>query len=203
MGNDLMQQFLAAPEVRRCLPPGIALEKPSCQCAPRINVLGARQPYGDRIVFIGDSASTRLFKDGIGSAYRTAKAAAAAAIQHGVSAEDFRRHYLPACQAIEHDNQVGRLIFGVVSQLRQRRFARTAILQAILDEQGQPGPLRPMSAVQWDMYTGSGSYRQILLRMLDPAFVWSLLRGGWSAWRLRPGRSRGAPLSQPAIHVGE
>ncbi len=44
MGNDLMQQFLAAPEVRRCLPPGLPLEKPSCQCAPRINVLGARQP---------------------------------------------------------------------------------------------------------------------------------------------------------------
>ena len=203
MGNDLMQQFLAAPEVRRCLPPGAALEKPSCQCAPRINVLGARQPYGDRIVFIGDSASTRLFKDGIGSAYRTAKAAAVAAIQHGVSAEDFRRHYLPACQAIESDNQVGRLIFAVVSQLRQRPFARTAILQTILDEQGQPGRLRPMSAVQWDMYTGSGSYRQILLRMLHPAFVWSLIRGGWSAWRLRPDRSRVAPLSQPAIHTRE
>jgi flavin-dependent dehydrogenase len=61
--SDLVQQFLAAPEVRRCLPPDLALEKPSCQCAPRINTLGARQPYGDRVVFIGDSASTRLFKD--------------------------------------------------------------------------------------------------------------------------------------------
>jgi hypothetical protein len=120
-----------------------------------------------------------------------------------VSAEDFRRHYLPACEAIEHDNQVGRLIFAVVSQLRRRRFARNTILQAILDERGQPGPLRPMSAVQWDMYTGSGSYRQILLRMLHPAFIWSLLRGGWSAWQLRPGRSRVTPLSQPVIHVGE
>lgn len=203
LGNDLMQQFLAAPEVRRCLPPGVTLEKPSCQCAPRINVLGARQPYGERIVFIGDSASTRLFKDGIGSAYRTAKTAAAAAIQHGVAAEDFRRHYLPACRAIEHDNQVGRLIFAVVSQLRQRRFARTAILQTILDEQGQPGPLRAMSAVQWDMYTGSGSYRQILLRMLHPAFVWSLIRGGWSAWRVRSGRSKDTSDSYMASWLGQ
>ncbi len=160
-------------------------------------------PDGDRVVFIGDSASTRLFKDGIGSAYRTAKAAAATAIQHGVSAEDFRRHYLPACQAIEHDNQVGRLIFAVVSQLRRRRFARNTILQMILDEQGRPGPLHPMSAVQWDMYTGSSSYRQILLRMLHPAFLWSVARGGWVAWRLRSGQTETVPAARPVVHASE
>ncbi|HSN73726.1 MAG TPA: hypothetical protein VL334_01390 [Anaerolineae bacterium] len=203
MGNDLMQQFLAAPEVRRCLPAGMPLEKPSCQCAPRINILGARQPYGDRIVFIGDSASTRLFKDGIGSAYRTAKAAAATAVQHGVSAEDFRRHYLPACEAIEHDNQVGRLIFAVVSQLRQRRFARNTILQMILDEQGQPGPLRRMSSVQWDMYTGSSSYRQILLRMLRPGFLWSVVRSGWAAGQSRSAKPETALAVRPVVHVSE
>ncbi len=199
MESDLMQQFLAAPEVRRCLPCAPLLEKPSCQCAPRINVLGARQPYGDRVVFIGDAASTRLYKDGIGSAYRTAKAAAAAAVQHGVSAEDFRRHYLPACQAIEHDNQAGRLIFAVVSQLRRHRFARNTILQMILDEQGNPGAPRPMSAVQWDMYTGSGSYWQILLKMMRPSFVWGVLRGGWSAWRSRRAQARVVPVAQSAV----
>ncbi|HNS00932.1 MAG TPA: hypothetical protein PKM78_00945 [Anaerolineae bacterium] len=187
--NELLQAFLAAPEVRRCLPPGMTLEKPSCQCAPRINTLGATQPYGDRVVFIGDSASTRLFKDGIGSAYRTARAAAAAAMEHGVGAEDFRRHYLPACQAIEQDNQAGRLIFAAVSQMRARRFARSVVMQMILDEQGQPGPLRRMSAVQWDMYTGSGSYRQILLRLLHPALLWGAakaVRAALAERRRRP-----------------
>jgi flavin-dependent dehydrogenase len=177
--NDMLHAFLAAPEVRRCLPPGMALEKPSCQCAPRINVLGATQPFGDRVVFIGDSASTRLFKDGIGSAYRTAKVAASTAMRHGVGAEDFRRHYLPACRAIERDNEVGRLIFAVVSQIRTRPRARSVVMQMILDEQGQPGPLRRMSAVQWDMYTGSGSYRAILLRLLHPALLLGMAKGVW------------------------
>ena len=200
--NELLQQFLAAPEVRSCLPPGMTLEKPSCQCAPRINVLGARQPYGDRVVFIGDSASTRLFKDGIGSAYRTARVAASSAIQHGVAAEDFRRHYLPACQAIERDNQLGRLIFAVVSQMRTRRFTRHVVMQMILDEQGQPGPLRRMSAVQWDMYTGSGSYRDIMLRLLHPALLMGLARGVWAALRAQRRRQPDAavaPAAQPSI----
>jgi flavin-dependent dehydrogenase len=200
--NDLLHAFLAAPEVLRCLPPGMALEKPSCQCAPRINVLGATQPYGDRVVFIGDSASTRLYKDGIGSAFRTAKAAAVTAIGHGVAAEDFRRHYLPACQAIEQDNQVGRLIFAVVSQLRNRPWARSAVMQTILDEQGRPGRLRRMSAIQWDMYTGSGSYWEILLRSLHPTLLIDLVRGVWAALRVARRRQPDAPVApvaQPSI----
>jgi hypothetical protein len=52
-------------------------------------------------------------------------------------------------------------------------------MQMILDEQGQPGPLRRMSAVQWDMYTGSGSYRAILLRLLHPALLLGMARGVW------------------------
>ncbi len=196
--NDLLHAFLAAPEVRRCLPPGMVLEKPSCQCAPRINTLGARQPYGDRVVFIGDSASTRLFKDGIGSAFRTARAAAATAVQYGVSAEDFHRHYLPACQAIEHDNQVGRLIFAAVSQVRTRPLIRSAVMQMILDEQGQPGPLRRMSAVQWDMYTGSGSYREILLRLLHPALLLELARGVWVTLRAKRRHQRDATAASVA-----
>jgi flavin-dependent dehydrogenase len=200
--NDLVQQFLAAPEVRRCLPPGMVLEKPSCQCAPRINVLGATQPFGDRVVFIGDSASTRLFKDGIGSAYRTARVAASTAIHYGVGADDFRRHYLPACQAIERDNEVGRLIFAVVSQIRTRPRARSVVMQMILDEQGRPGPLRRMSAVQWDMYTGSGSYRAILLRLLHPALLLGLARGVWGtlwAERRRQRDATVAPVAQPSV----
>lgn len=202
LNNELMQQFLTAPEVRRCLPPGMTLEHPSCQCAPRINVLGARQPFGERVVFIGDSASTRLFKDGIGSAYRTARVAASTAIWHGVAAEDFRRHYLPACEAIEQDNRMGRLIFAVVSQLRRRRFARNAIMQMILDEQGQPGRLRHMGAIQWDMYTGSGSYREILLRMLHPALLLGLVKAAWMVRRARRFRQRdgaNAPTVQPSL----
>lgn len=201
MEGDLMERFLAAPEVRRVLPM-LSADRPSCQCAPRINVAAAEHPYGDRVVFIGDCAATRLYKDGIGSAYRTAKAAAATAVLHGVGADDFRQHYLPACEAIERDNQVGRLIFAVVTQLRRHRFARHAVLQSILDEQGRPGRLRPMSAVQWDMYTGSGSYSQIARHLLDPRLLWSLVRGGWGAAVGRWLHRRSAAVLQAIAQIG-
>lgn len=50
------------------------------------------------------------------------------------------------------------------------------MLRMILSEQAKPGRQRRMSTVQWDMYTGSGSYKEILMRTLHPAF---LLRLAW------------------------
>ncbi len=181
--NDLVHAFLTAPEVKAVLPPGMALESPSCQCAPRVNIGGPRQPYANRLVFIGDSASTRLFKDGIGSAYRTAKAAARTALLYGVSAEDFRQHYLPVCRNIEDDNRIGRLIFAAVSVVQKQKLARNAVLHMILDEQGKPAGTRHMSAVQWDMYTGSGSYKEILRRMLHPGFAVGMVKGALQSLR--------------------
>ncbi len=173
--KELVQAFLGAPEVRQCFPPDLRLDLFACQCSPRISVQGAVQPFADRMVFIGDCGVTRLYKDGIGAAYRAAKAAASTAVFQGVSAEDFRQHYGPACQAIERDNTIGKLIFFAVGQMQKRRFARRAILRMIVSEQQKEGGGRPMSTVQWDMYTGSATYRDIFLRTLHPAFWLRLL----------------------------
>lgn len=174
--TKLVQAFLDSPEVKNCLPPSLVGKDFSCHCSPRINTLGAKHPYGDRIVFIGDAAATRLFKDGIGSAYRTAKTAASTAVFHGVSAHDFATYYLPACEEVEYDNDIGRLIFWGVTKIQKLRFARRGMLQMILNEQSKPGTVLRMSTVQWDMYTGSSSYKEILMRMLNPAFI---LRLSW------------------------
>jgi hypothetical protein len=75
-------------------------------------------------------------------------------------------------------------------------------MQMILDEQGRPGRLRPMSTVQWDMYTGSGSYREILRRLLHPALLLGLARGAWAvlgARRQRPADATPAAARQPSL----
>jgi flavin-dependent dehydrogenase len=177
--SAVVQSFMDAPEVRKYFPADVPIDQFSCQCSPSINVGAASQPFGDRIVFIGDCGVARLYKDGIGSAYRTAKAAATTAIFRGVSAEDFRKHYWPACRAIETDNSIGKMMFAVVKLVQKSRFARSAVLRMILGEQAKEGHLRPMSIVQWDMYTGSSSYREILMRTLHPRFwlrfTWDVL----------------------------
>lgn len=182
LGEDidkaLFDTFLDAPEVKACMPPDWQLDRYACQCLPAMNVGPAIRPFSDRIVFIGDCGVTRLYKDGIGGAYRTAKAAASTAMFHGIAAEDFEKYYWPACKRIANDNTIGRVIFTITHLIQHRRFARMAVLRMTIDEQKKKGQSRRMSMVLWDMFTGSAPYKDIFLRTLHPAY---LIRFGWSA----------------------
>jgi flavin-dependent dehydrogenase len=174
--RDMVQSFVNDPAVKGCLPPDFPSDQAACWCAPRINVRGSPQPFGDRIVFIGDCGVSRLYKDGVGAAYRAAKAAARTAMFQGISAVDFRRHYWPVCRAMETDNLIGKVIFTIVRQIQKRQFARRAVLRMVSSEQeGKADPARGMSLVMWDVFTGSAPYREVFLRTLHPAFWTHLL----------------------------
>ncbi len=175
--EDLIEVFLTAPAVKNCFPDGWHWDQPVCQCLPRINARAAIRPYADRVVFIGDSGVTRLYKDGLGAAYRAAKAAATCAILEGVSAEDFKQYYAPFCSRIETDNHFGRFIFFVTHIFQRLRFTRKALLRIIAAEQRSSGRSQRMSSVLWDTFTGSAPYLDVFLRTLHPAFISLFIMG--------------------------
>ncbi|HXV79056.1 MAG TPA: hypothetical protein VEG60_04185 [Candidatus Binatia bacterium] len=191
--SPLIKSFLESPTVRKCFPPDVAPAPPPCHCSPRINTDGSLQPFGDRFVFIGDSGVTRLFKDGIGAAYRTAKAAAETAAFHGVSLESFRQHYWPTCHQIDVDNRIGKAIFSVTRQVQKQPHEIRGILRMVSREQRNKGSAPRMSMVLWDLFTGSASYREIIMRAIHPGFLggflWNVLaanlppRWAKSSWR--------------------
>lgn len=178
--EDLLDQFFRSPEVKNCFPGG-EIPMHVCHCSPRINLGSARPPYADRMVMIGDCGTTRLFKDGIGAAYRTAKAAARTAVFHGVSADDFEAHYWPLCRKMDTDNRIGKVVFAVGSLVQRSRFARRGVLRMTTLEQNQSARKRRMSEVLWDLFTGSAPYREVFLRTLHPVYikdlVWNLVAG--------------------------
>jgi flavin-dependent dehydrogenase len=181
--DELIERFFSSPEVKNCFPAGRVPEH-VCHCYPRINIRSARPVYGDRLVLIGDSGATRLFKDGIGAAYRTAKAAAKTVVFHGVDAGSFREHYAPLCRKIGNDNRVGKFVFGVAGLVQKARFARRGVLSMTAAEQQRPDAPQRMSTVLWDLFSGSASYTDVFLRTLNPAYVagllWNLVAGNFS-----------------------
>ncbi|MGE5344617.1 MAG: cyclic nucleotide-binding domain-containing protein [Acidithiobacillales bacterium] len=193
----LVESFLNSSEVTSCMPPLWKPPQDHCHCSPRINVGAAPRSFGDRIVSIGDCATTRLYKDGIGAAYRTAKAAAVAAVLRGVSAEAFRRYYAPACRKIEADNRIGKIIFTIARIPRKSCRMRRAVYRMVSREQQRPGGRRRMSLVLWDVFSGGASYRSILRRILHPALLGSFLVNLIAARRprSRPRREEGISMS--------
>ena len=178
--NALVNAFLSAPEVTACFPDA-TVPRPVCHCFPRVNVEAAMQPYTDRIVWIGDSGVARLYKDGIGSAYRVAKAAAKTVVHHGISAEDFRRHFWPACKRIDNDNSIAKLIFAASTLIQKMRFLRRGVLRMTANEQQRRASRRHMSMALWDLFTGSAPYKEVLSRSFHPEFplmlCWNLIAG--------------------------
>jgi flavin-dependent dehydrogenase len=186
LDQELVHAFLNDPTVRRCFPTDA---KPVvCSCSPLINMGAKKRPYGDRIVMIGDSGVTRLYKDGIGAAYRTAKAAASTAVFQGVSAESFERNYWPACKAISSDNAIGKMIFGTSALLKHSKISRRAIFRmTALEQEKDKSP--HMSAMLWNMFTGSAPYKEIFMSTLHPGFLGSLV---WNfALGVRPSAGNG------------
>jgi hypothetical protein len=135
---------------------------------------------------VGDSGVTRLYKDGIGAAFRTGKAAATTAVFHGVSADDFEKHFWPACKRIVNDNRVGKVMFATNTVMKNARFARAAILRMARREQANQGAFPHMSSLLWNMFTGSAPYTEMFRGTLRPGFLFNLMRSvpaGFSAIR--------------------
>ena len=182
--NELIDQFYAHPEIKNCLPPGWERPKNSntCLCFPNTNTGNPVNLYADRFVMVGDGGVARLFKDGIGSAYRTAKACATTAVLRGISKQDFQKYYQPDCDKISLDNRIGHFVLAGFGLARKIGFVRYAILATAASEQGPGGNLRPMSMTLWDSFSGSASYTEIFVRaVLSPGmlvrFFLALLKG--------------------------
>jgi flavin-dependent dehydrogenase len=180
LGNDIDKEiaasFVNSDAVRKLFPPEINLDDITpCKCFPSINVKGAKLAYDDRVVLVGDSASSKLYKNGVGAAYITGKAAANTAVFNGISAAAFKKYYQPVCTNLDRDNMLGRFIFSVTGIIQKSALLKSAMLGLVVAEQRKKNRKRRMSAVLWDTFTGSAAYTDIFLRFLNPLLIGPLI----------------------------
>ncbi len=173
--KTLVDAFFSAPEVRKCFPSDWSPPADFCRCSPAINISAAVKPFADRMVLIGDSGVSRLYKDGIGGAYRTAKAAARTAVFEGVAEADFRKGYLPVCRSLAMDNGIGKIVFGITTLIQKTTVLRKGVLRMTAAEQESREWNPRMSDVLWDTFTGSAPYGDVFRRSLHPVFLGRLL----------------------------
>lgn len=179
LGKDLDQdsanRFLAHPTLISAFPEGTDLSPKSCKCRPDVNIGMASPVCSDRVVLVGDAAVSRLYKDGLGAAYRTAKACAFTALIYGVSQKDFNKHYRPTCRKLDIDNTIGKAVFLTVDLFKWLPPLSKGMIRMVQREQASVDRNKAMSMVLWDTFTGSNSYLSIFLRCIHPMFLARLL----------------------------
>jgi flavin-dependent dehydrogenase len=186
LGNEInkkvVERFLGSAPVQKCFPPGTDINSiMPCQCYPTININSAKTAYADRVVLIGDSSTSKLYKNGIGAAYITSKAAAKTVIFQGISENDFRKYYDPVCKKLDLDNRIGKGIFGLTNIIQKSRILKTGLYSMVVREQKKENDKRRMSSILWDTFTGSAPYADIFKRGLHPmvpiSLLWNSLTG--------------------------
>ena len=163
LATDAISEFIETQGLSNSLPP---LDGSLCGCSPRIAVRSAKRYFGDRWVAVGDAAVTRLYKDGIGSAYSTAERAVHASLHVGISRATFQKFYAPFCRKIERDNNYGRLLFHLWSLTQRVPFLLQAWARVIQEEESLPQNRRLHTMILWGMFTGDELYRNLFQRLV-------------------------------------
>ena len=171
LGSRAVRQFVGSQPLDGRFPGEDAL---LCGCKPRIAVSSAQGYYHDRMVAVGDAAVTRLYKDGIGSAFYTTRAAAQTALQRGISQRDFAAGYQPMCRRIAADNRYGQLLFRLWAGTRRSSFLRQSWQRVIQAEAGLPPGRQHHTRALWSMFTGDATYRRIFWLLLSPPALLAL-----------------------------
>ena len=174
----IMQRFVELPHIRRLLPPGVRL-RPGCSCHPSMTVGAAAEPFGTRVALTGDLAVSRLYKDGLYSAWTTSAALADCILERGVDRESLRRWYAPVVRAFDRDNRYGKVIFMLSRWVFSHAAFSRILYQAVLTERKTTPRARwRLATVLWQIASGDESYRHILGAMVHPASGWLILTGG-------------------------
>lgn len=148
-----------------------------CHCHPKIPVTIARNPFSDRFVIIGDAAASRYLKNGIESAFFTAKWAALNSLNHGLSSEDFNNNYYNMCRRkFSYDNTYGKILFRIFDWLGNSNIISRININMIREEQKKSDDSKVLSSVFWHLFAGDAPYAHILRESLSLKFFVTIFK---------------------------
>lgn len=174
----IIERFLELPHIKRLIPRGARL-RPACLCFPNMTVKRSRGFLGDRIALVGDIVVSRLYKDGIFSAYTTAEALSDCILNEGIGRSALMRGYAPFIRRFDRDNRFGEVVFALSRLTFSRPVLSRIVYQAVLTElKSRARERRRLGNVLWKIASGDDSYRKILGAMAQPAAIWTIFWGG-------------------------
>ncbi|MFH0728302.1 MAG: hypothetical protein V2B19_18435 [Pseudomonadota bacterium] len=174
--TNIIHRFLNLPQVKKILPPEVHL---ACVCRPNMSIGAARRPYGHKVAAIGDIVTSRLYKDGILSAFLTASALARTLAEVGIDRNSLKKGYGPAIRRFILDNHFGALVFMLHGVMFSHPFFSRILYQAILTERKTKRQhQRKLENILWKIASGDDWYQGIFLAMISPGTLWLIFTGG-------------------------
>lgn len=171
-----LSYFLSSPIVKSMLPSGWELPDRFCFCRPSLPIGCGKNFYSHRLMIVGDAAMSRHYKNGIDSAFRTARLAADAAFGDLTRGALKRSYGAPVAGEFKAENFYARILFALNDIVSPRDFWVNAHLYYVL-RRPRSKTARTIFNLTWNLFTGQDSYRNIFLSSVSLRFLFWMAVG--------------------------
>lgn len=174
----IIERIVDLPQLKRILP-DISRYPVACTCMPWMSVGVAKNPFAERMALIGDAAGSRLYKDGLYSAFLTASRLAHIIMHKGMDKKTLSREYGRTIRWLAQDNRYGRIVFGLIRITFSAPLLSRVLYQTFATElKTKVKSKRPLGNVLWKIASGHSDYKEILRDMFRFRTLASVLVGG-------------------------
>ncbi len=134
-----------------------------CHCHPQVPVSLAQNPVNDAVAVVGDAFVSRFLKNGIDSAYETARILAETVHNHGQGTDSLRELYVKKCAQIYHsDNRWGRVLFQIYEKILRKGVLADMYISCVEREGADVSDQNArLTRVLWGVFAGDRPYREI------------------------------------------
>lgn len=183
--GDIMSTFLSLRHIRMILPHIDLNNTPvACMCSPYMAVGVSRRPFGHRTAVIGDAAGAKLYKDGLYSAFVSARVLAETMMTRGTDSKSLYEGYGRMMKWLEKDVRYGRRVFGAVRLAFSYPLLSRVVYQAFATEMKFKEMKRwPLGNIFRKVGTGTADYKSIFRELFTAPVIWSLMTGVYKTAR--------------------
>ncbi len=183
--GELIDRFLSLPHIRAILPRITRQNTPVvCTCTPFMAVKPAKEPFADRMAVIGDALGARLYRDGLYSAFVTARSLAETLMHRGTDRKNLSTGYGPAVAWLEKDNRCGQRVFGTIRlALRYPLLSRIFYQSFATEMKFKESHRWPLGNVLRKTGTASPDYAEVCRELFSVPVFRSVLTGVYRTFR--------------------
>ncbi len=178
--KKIIAEFFRLPQIRTILPHVTLRNTPvSCNCAPFMVSAPARGGIWDRMAVVGDALGSRLYRDGLFSAFVSARTLAQTVIHRGVDKKSLSQGYDGVIQWLETDNRYARCVMALAHAALKSPVLSRILYQAFATEMKcQEKEKWYLGQVLLNLGSCSKDYVDIFFELIKAPVLFSLSRGG-------------------------
>jgi flavin-dependent dehydrogenase len=177
--QKIIDEFLSLSHCRAVLPHITLRNTPvACSCTPFMVTAPAEGGICDRMAVVGDALGSRLYRDGIFSAFVGAEALAKTIIHRGVDQKSLSNGYEDVMQWLKVDSRYAERVIGCIQTVLKSPFLSRILYQTFATEMKHKiREQRPLGQALLDLGSGGTDYAHVYKNLIRIPVLLSILRG--------------------------